>query len=57
MSWLKYAAIAGNIIFILWILYNGIDEKFSGTLVEKFSFLTLTCLLTVNCILLIRRKR
>ena len=27
----KYLAIAGNVLFILWVSYNGIDEGFSGT--------------------------
>ena len=27
----KYLAIAGNVLFILWVTYNGIDEGFSGT--------------------------
>ena len=31
----KYLAIAGNVLFILWVTYNGIDEGFQGTLVEK----------------------
>jgi hypothetical protein len=29
------APVAGNILFILWILYNGINEGFQGTLLEK----------------------
>ena len=28
----KYLAIAGNVLFILWVTYNGIDEGFRGTL-------------------------
>ena len=26
----KYLAIAGNVLFILWVMYNGIDEGFRG---------------------------
>ena len=34
LSWL---AIAGNILFVLWILYNGINESFQGITIEKIS--------------------
>ncbi|HEY5470326.1 MAG TPA: hypothetical protein VIK07_07375 [Bacteroidales bacterium] len=50
---LKYVVITGNIIFILWILYNGISEGFKGTLVQIFSYVALIGLLTVNSILLL----
>ncbi|MGA7195148.1 MAG: hypothetical protein WBW94_16125 [Anaerolineales bacterium] len=32
----KYLVIAGNMLFILWVTYNGMDEGFSGTLLEIF---------------------
>ena len=54
LSWL---AIAGNILFVLWILYNGINESFQGTMIEKISYITLMGLLTVNALLLIRKNR
>lgn len=50
---LKQAAIAGNILFILWVSYNAIKEGFSGTLPEKVSGAGLVGLLIVNCFLLI----
>lgn len=50
-------AIAGNIIFVLWILYNGINESFQGTMIEKISYVTLMELLSVNAFLLIRNRR
>jgi hypothetical protein len=50
---LKFAAVAGNILFILWILYNGINEGFEGTLLEKLSFVGLMILLALNSILLL----
>jgi len=53
ISWL---AIAGNILFVLWILYNGINESFQGTTIEKISYITLMGLLAVNALLLIRKK-
>ncbi|MEP6555852.1 MAG: hypothetical protein ABJB11_20015 [Ferruginibacter sp.] len=54
LSWL---AIAGNILFVLWILYNGINESFQGTTIEKISYITLMGLLVVNTLLLIRKNR
>jgi len=53
---ISLAAIAGNILFVLWILYNGINEGFRGTTAEKFSYITLMGLMTVNSILLIRNR-
>jgi hypothetical protein len=50
---LKYVVITGNIIFILWILYNGFSEGFKGTLVHIFSYAGLIGLLTINSILLL----
>jgi len=51
------ATIAGNILFTLWILYNGINEGFQGTTIEKFSYVALMGLLAVNAFLLIRNYR
>ena len=54
ISTLKYGAIAGNVLFILWVTYNAIDENFSGTVYEKISYVALMALLLTNCFLLIR---
>ncbi len=54
---LSWAAVAGNILFLLWILYNGINENFQGTTIEKISYITLMGLLAVNALLLIRKNR
>lgn len=54
---LSLLAIAGNILFVLWILYNGINESFQGTIIEKVSYVTLMGLLAVNAFLLIRNSR
>ena len=48
---LRFAAIGGNILFILWIMFNAMDEGFRGTLPEKLSAVGLIGLLIVNCIL------
>ena len=53
---LTLAAISGNTLFILWILYNGINENFEGTLLEKISYISLMILLALNTILLLRKK-
>jgi hypothetical protein len=50
---LKFAAIVGNILFVLWILFNGISEGFVGTTLEKISYLSLMLLLVTNSILLL----
>jgi hypothetical protein len=50
---LTVLAVAGNVIFVLWILYNGINEGFAGTLLEKVSYIGLMGLLAVNTILLV----
>jgi hypothetical protein len=50
---LIWAATIGNIIFILWILYNGYNEGFQGTSLEKFSYGALIILLILNIILIL----
>ncbi len=54
---LRSLAIAGNIFFVLWILYNGINENFEGTNLEKISYVLLMGLLTVNAFLLISSRK
>ncbi len=44
----KNILIVGNVVFVLWIIYNGIDEGFSGTVIEKVSFIALVSLLALN---------
>jgi len=53
----KWFAIAGNGIYVLWILVNGIDEGFRGTLVQTVSFIGLLLLLTLNTILLLQKEK
>ena len=50
----KYAAVAGNVSFVLWMLYNGIEESGSGqaTIYQIISYIGLFLLLTLNSILL-----
>lgn len=55
-GFLTWIAVSGNILFILWILYNGIREDFQGTPLEKISYISLMGLLAINAILLVLRR-
>jgi hypothetical protein len=50
--WLRYAAIVGDVVFVLWILRNGIDEGFSAPPVQMASYVGLVVLLGLNAVLL-----
>lgn len=52
VSTLKVLAVAGNALFILWMLYNGIDEGFRATAYQLMSYIGLTGLLVLNSVLL-----
>lgn len=50
---LKMLALAGNVLLVLWMLFNGIDEGFRGaTPPEIASYIVLTLLLALNSVLL-----
>ncbi len=53
---LTWAALAGNILFMLWISYNGIHEHFRGTVYEKLSYIGLMGLLMINTVLVLRKR-
>jgi hypothetical protein len=56
MKPLRYIALFGNAIYILWIVYNGIDDGFRNIgSVQAVSLIGLLCLLVLNIFLL--RKR
>jgi len=57
ISTLKILASIGNVLFILWILYNGINEGFPGTALEVISYIVLIGLLDVNTILLLGARK
>jgi hypothetical protein len=57
LDFIKKIAIVANLVFVLWILYNGINEGFKASLVEKFSYLALILLLVMNTFLLLRSKK
>jgi hypothetical protein len=54
---LLWMSVIGNILFVLWILYNAIDSRFQGTLPEKVSGIGLISLLIVNTFLILNNKR
>ena len=53
---LRFLTVAGNIIFILWIIRNGINEGFSGSIVEIFSYLSLILLLVLNTFFIFNQR-
>lgn len=53
---LRYIALFGNPIYILWIIYNGIDEGFKATLVQKSSYIGILILLMINFFLLYKKS-
>ena len=53
-TWLRYAAIAGDAVFVLWVLRNGLEQGFRGTPVEMASAAGLIVLLVLNAALLAR---
>ena len=57
MKLVKYVAFAGDILYILWILYNGVDEGFRDIgSVQSIALLGLILLLIINLILLGKQK-
>ncbi len=52
---LKVLAVAGDGLFILWMLYNGIDEGFRASAYQLASYVGLTLLLLLNSVLLFVR--
>ena len=56
-EFLSFACIAGNILFILWMTFNGIKEHFrAATVYELISYASLTLLLILNSIIIFRKK-
>jgi hypothetical protein len=56
LLFLRNIAIIGNLLYILWITWNGIDEGFAGTIVQKVSYVGIITLLILNFVLLYRKK-
>ncbi len=53
---LRYFAITGNVLFALWMLFNGIDEGFKATPLQLVSYIGLWALLALNTLLIYRQK-
>jgi hypothetical protein len=56
-KFLRDIVFSGNIILVLWILYNGINEGFQGTPLEIVSYIGLMMLLLLNTFLIYHRQR
>ena len=54
---LSLSAITDNILFMLWISYNGINEHFKGTIYQKMSYVGLMGLLAINIFLILRKGK
>jgi hypothetical protein len=54
---LRYVAIVGNGVYILWIVWNGINEGFKSTPVQVVSYLGIITLLALNGVLLYRQTK
>jgi len=52
---LRYAAITGNIFFILWVTANAAKNGFKGTIYEQLSYVLLMVLLVTNIVLLLTK--
>jgi hypothetical protein len=50
---MRFMAVFGNLLFILWIIYNAIHEGLRGTMPEIISCLFLICLLALNSYLVL----
>ena len=49
---LRYLAITGNVLFSLWLLFNGIDEGFHASRMQLVSYIGLWGLLALNTFIL-----
>lgn len=56
MKELRYFAIFGNGMYILWILYNGADEGFQSTPIHTMAYIGILVLLALDIVLLYGKK-
>lgn len=54
---LRGLAILDNLLFILWVLFNAIDEGFKGTIYQIISATGLWALLSLNIFLLATKNK
>ncbi len=57
IPFLKYAATVGNVVLMVWILFNGVNEEFKAPLAEKFYYIGVMTILAINSILLIKTNK
>ncbi len=57
MKLIRRVAIIGNLLYILWILRNGIDEGFKATPIHVVSYIGIIFLLALNAFLLSRKNK
>ena len=53
VAFIRYTASAGNVLILLWILFNGIMEGFKAPLAEKIYYIAVMMLLAINSIVLL----
>lgn len=53
---IRRLAVTSNLLFVLWILYNGVNEDFQAKPVEVVSYVALMILLLLNAFLLSRSR-
>ena len=57
MTMMRNLALVGNVVFILWIAYNGIDEGVRSVgRVEAAALFSLVLLLSLNIFVLVRKR-
>jgi hypothetical protein len=56
-KYLRIAAVLGNVLFILWILFNAMDSGWKGRPVEIMSGIGLVILLLLNTYFLATKVR
>ena len=52
---LRFAGISGNVLFVLWVTFNGWQQGFSGSIYQKLSWVGLITLLSINSFLILRK--
>lgn len=54
---IKYLALVGNVLYILWILYNAVDSGFQERPVQAIALTGLIALLILNILIISRSNR
>ncbi len=56
LNFLRVVAIAGNVLFVIWILFNAMDVGWRGTPAEIIASLSLIFILGLNVFLITKKK-